>query len=378
MLGFQRITVKKNERAVLTRNGDFERIVKPGQYWLYAGLDTLKADAFSLDQPLFVSPFADYLLANEPATVAEEFVRVELTDTQVALRFENGVLVEVLPPATRRLYWKAQMEVTMQIVDLTEGVQIDAALVSRLTQSQLRQRAITGLSGVLQVTVPEYSVGVLTVDGKVSAMLPAGSFAFWRFNRQVAVDIIDLRLQALEVTGQEILTADKVALRLNLAASYRFTDVQLAFAKLAKPVDQLYRELQFALRAAVGTRTLDQLLENKSVIDEVVSTQVVAKMQGYGIELDAVGVKDIILPGEMKTILTQVVEAEKSAQANVIRRREETAASRSLLNTAKVMEDNPVALRLKELETLERVAERIDKITVFGGLDSVLNALSKR
>jgi regulator of protease activity HflC (stomatin/prohibitin superfamily) len=378
MLGFQRITVKKNERAVLTRNGDFERIMKPGQYWLYAGLDTLKADAFALEQPLFASPLADYLLANEPATVAEEFVRIELTDTQAALRFENGVLVEVLPPATRRLYWKAMVDVTVQIVDLTECAQIDAALVSRLTQSQLRQRTIAGLGGVLQVTVPEYSVGVLTMDGKVDAMLPAGGYAFWRFNRQVAVEIIDLRLQAMEVTGQEILTADKVALRLNLTASYRFTDVQLAFAKLAKPVEQLYRELQFALRAAVGTRTLDQLLENKGVIDEVVNGQVVAKMQGYGIALDAVGVKDIILPGEMKTILTQVVEAEKSAQANVIRRREETAASRSLLNTAKVMEDNPVALRLKELETLERVAERIDKITVFGGLDSVLNALSKR
>ncbi|HXE39680.1 MAG TPA: slipin family protein, partial [Azonexus sp.] len=86
-------------------------------------------------------------------------------------------------------------------------------------------------------------------------------------------------------------------------------------------------------------------------------------------------VKDIVLPGEMKTILAQVVEAEKSAEANVIRRREETAATRSLLNTAKVMEDNPVALRLKELETLERVAERIDRISVFGGLDQVLNGL---
>ena len=90
-----------------------------------------------------------------------------------------------------------------------------------------------------------------------------------------------------------------------------------------------------------------------------------------------VGVKDIVLPGEMKTILAQVVEAGKSAEANVIRRREETAATRSLLNTAKVMEDNPVALRLKELETLERVAERIDKISVFGGLDQVLNGLVK-
>ena len=73
----------------------------------------------------------------------------------------------------------------------------------------------------------------------------------------------------------------------------------------------------------------------------------------------------------------KLVQAEKSAQANVIRRREETAATRSLLNTAKVMEDSPTALRLKELETLEKVTEKIDKISVFGGLDGVLKDLVK-
>ena len=149
----------------------------------------------------------------------------------------------------------------------------------------------------------------------------------------------------------------------------------LAFGQLTKPLDHLYRELQFALREAVGTRTLDELLEDKQAIDEVVSAQVKARMTPFGIEVASLGVKDIVLPGDMKAILSQLVEAEKSAQANVIRRREETAATRSLLNTAKVMENNPVALRLKELETLERVAERIDKISVFGGLDQVLHGL---
>jgi regulator of protease activity HflC (stomatin/prohibitin superfamily) len=139
----------------------------------------------------------------------------------------------------------------------------------------------------------------------------------------------------------------------------------------------VYRELQFGLRAAVGTRTLDELLEDKATIDTIVKDFAAQKLLAAGITLEGVGVKDIILPGEMKTILAQVVEAEKSAQANVIRRREETAATRSLLNTAKLMEDNPIALRMKELETLERVAERIDKISVFGGLDQVLNGLVK-
>jgi regulator of protease activity HflC (stomatin/prohibitin superfamily) len=254
---------------------------------------------------------------------------------------------------------------------------VPPAVVHRITQTQLRQRAVVGLNGVLQVQVPQYGAAVLWVDGKVDRLLEPGSYAFWKFNRNVSVDLVDLRLQAVEVAGQEILTRDKVGLRLNLSATWRYTDVLQAFTRLQKPTEHLYRELQFGLRAAVGTRTLDELLENKTVIDEVVTTYVRAKLAAFGVELDGAGVKDIVLPGEMKTILAQVVEAGKAAEANVIRRREETAATRSLLNTAKVMENNPTALRLKELESLERVAERIDKISVFGGLDQVLNGLVK-
>ena len=376
----RRVTVKKNERGILLRNGDFERVLQPGTHWLFAGLDALKVELFAISSPAFVHPLTDYLLAKEAEVVDAEFLRVELNEHEAGLRTENGVLVEVLPPATRRLYWRGLVDVQVEVIDLRASAELPAALAARLAQPQLRPRALTGLAGVLQVEVPETGAGLLRVDGKVERLLTAGSYAFWKFGRNVAVELVDLRLQALEVTGQEILTRDKVALRLNLSATWRYAspaDVLRAFEQLAKPADHLYRELQFGLRAAVGTRTLDELLENKSVIDEVVTAQVTAKLAGYGLQLDGVGVKDIVLPGEMKTILAQVVEAGKAAEANVIRRREETAATRSLLNTAKVMEDNPVALRLKELETLERVAERIDKISVFGGLDQVLNGLVK-
>jgi regulator of protease activity HflC (stomatin/prohibitin superfamily) len=374
---FKRVTIKKNERGILLRNGDFERIMKPGRYWLFEGFDKLRVDTFAIDQTAFAHGLADYLMAREPAVVAEEFVRVELTETQVGLRVENGVLAEILAPATRRLYWKGLVDVRIEVLEIAETFELSAALAQRLTQTQLRQRAVQGLAGVLMSQVPEHNVGVLTVDSKIDKMLTPGAYAFWKFGRQVAVELVDLRLQTVEVSGQDILTRDKVGLRLNLSATWRYTDVRAAFAALAKPAEHLYRELQLGLRAAVGTRSLDELLENKTVIDDVVLAHVRAKLSAQGLELQSVGVKDIVLPGEMKTILAQVVEAGKSAEANVIRRREETAATRSLLNTAKVMEDNPVALRLKELETLERVAERIDKISVFGGLDQVLNGLVK-
>lgn len=138
--------------------------------------------------------------------------------------------------------------------------------------------------------VPEHGAGILWIDGKVDRLLAAGSYAFWKFNRNVSVEFVDLRLQAVEVSGQEILTKDKVALRLNLSATWRFTDVLAAYTKLAKPADHLYRELQFGLRAAVGTRSLDELLENKTVIDEVLTAQVRAKLAAYGLELDGLRV----------------------------------------------------------------------------------------
>jgi regulator of protease activity HflC (stomatin/prohibitin superfamily) len=370
----KRVTVKKNERGLRFRNGDFERVLQPGTHWLFDSFGELTVERFAIDQPAFKHPLADYLMAKEPQVVEAEFVRVELGEHQVGLRSENGVTVELLPPTTRRLYWKGLIDVAVEVIDIADTVEVPAGIAARLAQLQARQRVLLALPGVLQVQVPDHGAGMLSIDGKVQRLLPPGLHAFWQFSRKVAVDLVDLRLQTLEVTGQEILTRDKVALRLNLSAVWRYTDVLKAHKELAKPADHLYRELQFGLRAAVGTRSLDELLENKSVVDEVVTAQVKSRLAAYGLALEGVGVKDIVLPGEMKTILAQVVASAKSAEANVIRRREETAATRSLLNTAKVMEDNPVALRLKELE---RVAERIDKISVFGGLDQVLNGLVK-
>ncbi len=371
--------VKKDERALLLRRGDFVKVLGAGEYLYFDPLKRLTIEKFSLAKTAFDHKLADYLMKAEPEVVGREFTAVELSATQIALRYENAVLVEVLAPNTRRLYWRGYIDVEFETIDIVSDFAIAPALMPETAALILRGGIkIAGSEGVFVALVPEHSVGLLYVDGKLqSGLLASGLHYFWRYLRDVKVDTVDLRLQALDVAGQEILTKDKVSLRVNLTAGYRFTDVQTAFAKQAKPTEFLYKELQFGLRAAVGTRSLDELLENKSIIDDVVSEHIKRRVSGYGLEVEAVGVKDIILPGEMKTILAKVVEAEKAAQANVIRRREETAATRSLLNTAKVMEDNPVALRLKELETLEKVTEKIDKISVFGGLEGVLKDLVK-
>ena len=378
MMLMRKFHVKKDERALLFKRGDFVEILRPGEHLRFDPLRRLTVEVFALAETRFEHRLAGFLVKAEPDVVAREFHVIELGPAEAGLRFENGVLAEVLAPNTRRLYWKGYIDLRFERIDIATNIKVEAQLVTQLiTVAAGSVKAKVAGADVFGVQVPQFNVAVVYVDGKLHAMLDPGLHAFWRFGRDMRVDFVDLRLQVLEVAGQEILTKDKVPLRVNLNAGYRVTDVLTAYGKQAKPMDYLYKELQFGLRAAVGTRTLDELLENKGLIDQVVAEHIARRVQGFGLEVDSVGVKDIILPGEMKVILAKVVEAEKVALANVIRRREETSATRSLLNTAKVMEDNPTALRLKELETLEKVTEKIDKISVFGGLEGVLKDLVK-
>lgn len=368
----KKITIRKGQLGLLAKNGDYYSVLEAGEHRL-SWFTTPDVLVINLDGGEVPEVLANWLRRYQPEWVERYCVIADLTDSEAGALYINGVLQEILAPSTRRLYWKPVEEMHVMRMD-TRQVQVPAEVMNAVLQPR-RSGAVKGRDIILTVSIAAWHVGVLKVDGETQALLSPGLSAWWKVNHLVEAEAVDTRLQVLEVGGQEILTKDKVNLRLNLAANWRYQDVLQAFGQLAKPIDHLYRELQFALREAVGTRTLDELLEDKQVIDQVVSAQVKARMAPLGIEIASLGVKDIVLPGEMKTILAKVVEAEKSAQANVIRRREETAATRSLLNTAKVMENNPVALRLKEMETLEKVAERIDKISVFGGLDQVLHGL---
>ena len=370
--------VKKDERALLFYKGDFVDVLGPGDHYRFDPLFRYSIAKHSVAEVRFESRVADYIANAEPEIAQREFHVVALGAAEVGLRYENGVLSEVLAPNTRRLYWKSYIDQRFEVIDIATEFEVDAKLVPQIVSGVTRGAVkVAGGDGVLAVQVPDYHVGILYVDGKVGKLLEAGMHYFWKFIRDLKVEVVDLRMQAIDVAGQEILTRDKVSLRVNLTAGYRVSDVLAAYSKQAKPVEYLYKELQYGLRAAIGTRSLDELLENKDAIDAIVAEHIARRTVGLGLEVESVGVKDIILPGEMKVILAKVVEAEKVAQANVIRRREETASTRSMLNTARVMEDNPIALRLKELETLEKVTEKIDKISVFGGLDAVLHDLVK-
>ena len=375
MFFYQKFIVRKHERGLLFKDGDFQSFLAPATYRFFSLQNRYAVEQFDLAKPDFTHCLVDYFLEAERDTVDRLFEVVETNANQVAVVYHNKRLTAVLGPNERALYWKGVVSTVVERYDLNDGLAIDKQANRQLFERADARTNVILARAVITSRIEAGHIGLLYIDGEYVASLPAGVHAFWRFDREFKVEVVDLRVQTLEVQGQKILTRDKVALRINVTATYQFTDAAKAAQVLKGPLDQLYKELQFGLRAAVGTRVLDSLLEDKTAIDREVAEFVEQRFAGYGIDVKSVGVKDIILPGDMKDLLGKVVEAEKAAQANVIRRREETNATRSLLNTAKVMENNSVALRLKELETLERVTENVGSLSVYGGLDGVMNEL---
>jgi regulator of protease activity HflC (stomatin/prohibitin superfamily) len=177
---------------------------------------------------------------------------------------------------------------------------------------------------------------------------------------------VDLREQVLDVAGQEIMTADKVTLRLNAVVAFKVVDPLLAMTVTENHVQALYREAQLALRACVGTRDLDALLGDKDDVARAIDADIRDRIAPFGLRLASFGIRDVILPGDMKDLLNKVTEARKAAEADLITRREETAAMRSQANTARILDSNPTLMRLRELEVLEKVAEKARLNVVLG------------
>lgn len=343
-------------------------IVRPGERKLYwKDLEVIEVQA--LHATVSIPKETQIVILSLYPEWLEHFVYVEMKAHELTLVYRGTAFASIVAPTQSGMYLKDNVT-RLETIDISDDFRVPHEIAVTLKGHPLA-------ACVEYVEVPEHHMGLLYCDGKLHESLAVGGHAFWKVGRHLRSHVMDLRLQILEVGGQEILTRDKISVRLNLTAGYRIVDPLLVTSKLVDIEAYLYKELQFALRAAVGTRTLDEILDNKGFLDPFIFEFISEKASGLGLALESVGVKDIILPGEMKAILSRVVEAEKSAQANVIRRREETAATRSLLNTARVMEDNPVALRLKELETLERITEKIDSITVHGGLEGILSDLIK-
>ncbi|HEX6639546.1 MAG TPA: slipin family protein, partial [Thermoanaerobaculia bacterium] len=203
-------------------------------------------------------------------------------------------------------------------------------------------------------------------DGAYQATLAPGMYAFWKNVGKLKLYDVDLRELALDVSGQDIMTADKVTLRLNALVTYRTTDPLRSVTEVDGAGQALYRAVQLALREAVGAKELDALLVGRETLTRELAEMIAPRAAELGLTVVTTGIKDIILPGDMKDLMNRVTEARKAAEAALITRREETAAMRMQANTAKILESSPTLMKLRELEVLEKVAGKANLTVVLG------------
>jgi len=365
-----RVIVKDGERAFLTRNGRFERVLEPGRHTLFDPARALAIELHSVVGTEYAAERYAVLKAARPDLAAALFEAVETKADELAIVSLDGRPAHLMAPWQVRVFWKVATRVEVERIDVTS----ERKVAPRHLAMVARERN----AYVAEHVVENHEAGLLYVEGKLVERLAPGRHAFWTVGRKIEVKRLDLRPQPLEITAQEMLTKDRIALRVTLTAFRRIVDPERAVAATADVDACLYRLVQFAIREAVASRTLDEVLAAKNALDAELRAFVRERVAEAGIEVTELGVKDVILPGEVRELVNKVVEAERLAKANQIRRQEETAATRSLLNTAKLMEDNPLLLRLKELESLERLVEKVGKIDLHAGEREGLDALLTR
>jgi regulator of protease activity HflC (stomatin/prohibitin superfamily) len=381
MIFRKELTVADHQRVLVFKDQQFDSIIGSGKHKFWNFDKALSFINFDINDLYFTEKNAIRLF-NKHDELAEYISHWKLGESEVGLLYFNDMLRGIVAPSEHLYVWKDAGEFRLEILSIENEIEVQDKLLqlikragSNSTSSLIRSSNTVAVKPIADISIDKQHIGLLYIDGKLQKLLEPGQHGFWQLNRHVEVKTFDQRNQLLDISGQEILSKDRVSLRINLSAIIRVTDARLAASSVDKVDDYVYKTLQLALREAVGTKTLDDILIDKLYVNETVKELVVQNLESIGVTLVSVGMKDIILPGEMKAILNQVVEAQKAAEANVIKRREETSATRSLHNTAKVIENNPTLMRLKELEALEKVAEKIGSLTVHNGLEGLMKGV---
>jgi len=226
------------------------------------------------------------------------------------------------------------------------------------------------------VVVHEYERGLLYRNGKFVELLPPGRYGHWIWERlweHWQIDRVDIREVSQTVEAQEILTADKIGVRVTLIAQFKVADPVAARHSVADHYAQLYQDLQLTLRDTITGRTLEELLNERELLSDRIQADVAPRAAKYGVVLTRVGVKDMILPGPLRATFLQEVEAEHKGRASLVSARHEVAAARARANTAKLLQESPHLLRMQELEVLAQLASKSGNVLIIPGLQSLLS-----
>lgn len=364
----KRIVIRSYEVGLKFREGEFKGLLGTGKHWIFDPLNKIRVRVVSKREPWLVDDQLDVIVKSRALAGKAEVL--DLKDYQRALVWIDERFARILS-AGLYAYWTGVREVRVELVDSR-----DVRFEHKDLKSIVRVAEAARLLDICKVERDH--VGVLFIDGRYIEQLEPGLYAYWKDAADSRVVELDMRESQIDVSGQEIMTLDKVTLRMNAIVTYAIKDARRSVSAASDVRQSLYREVQLALRAVIGGRELDSFLTGKDNVAQELEQQVREQATVLGLEVSSVGIKDVILPGDMKDLMNKVTEAKKAAEANLIARREETAAMRSQANTAKLLADNPTLMRLRELEVLEKIATAGKMNIVLGekGLtDRVVNLL---
>ncbi len=210
--------------------------------------------------------------------------------------------------------------------------------------------------------------GLRYSNGRLSDVLEAGRYRLprlswaWLGRPKVEIVLVDMRERELTIKGQEILTSDKVAVRVSILTQYRVVDPIAAVEKVAAYEDRLYSDVQLAARRSLASMTLEAILTNRNQLSEDILADLQIVAGGYGVEILRADAKDIVFPGNLQDIMNRVLAAERLSEAHLVEAR--TMAEKEALDArTKAETDHIAAASRAEVVRLaaeaEAAAERI-------------------
>ena len=362
-----KIDVMLFERVFVLFDGRPAKYLGPGRHGVFKPFTQVKVERVNVNNLL-----ADLDAERLKLVPAEDLALVTNAPHERAIVYRKGKATLWLGTGTHQV-WTVDRTIDRATGVSTSQVRIDKLDLSGVETRALKDdaKAIAPASDYVETMAAEGSVALRFVDGQLDAVLPAGRHAAFTALRKVHFAVIDLKERLINVTGQEVMTKDRLTLRLNVAAAFQVVDPKRLATVARNPDEVLYLAIQLAAREAVATRTLDELLAAREELAQGMGEMVKARADTVGLKLVELGLKDVVLPGDMKELLNKVIQAQKEAEANVIFRREETAATRSLAQTAKVLAENPLLVRLKELEAYKDLAAKVGKVHLVLGQEQL-------
>ena len=246
----QKIIVNENQRGLLFKNGKYVKVLTAGKYLVSP---SKKIEICGLENQLMPVNCAIGTLLGDNS-VKNQIAFIEVKDQEVALHYVNGKLQNLLSRG-EYAFWQVNDKHEFKVIDISKTYVSDE--VPEYIFSKISPTYYT------KIEVAEHQKARLYFNRKLEKVLDAGVYYFWKNGVKVEVDYVDTRLIQLNIVGQEILTQDKVAVRINFVCNYKITDWVKIATEIDNYVEQLHVTAQLALRDYVGKYKLDEILENK-------------------------------------------------------------------------------------------------------------------